>query len=155
MFACRIIFLYFLHASHSKNIRTSHIFTHRYKSLQSSLQEQLHLQQALSISELAIRFGCSDAVPKANSVIEHFLKSLSPAQRQFADCSRAVYSAAALTMACKLLNSAPDDKKRKVRTQTLLRLKSLWSRHFVFSCVRAWCAVFNQSRTNVVFFLGN
>eukprot|EP00729_Bicosta_minor_P001833 gene1833-6267_t len=77
----------------------------------ATLQSILRISPKFSVRELAVRFGCLDAVDEAQRIKKTFVADFPEARRRQMDCTKAVYTAAALTLAVKELKA----KGRKLK----------------------------------------
>ncbi|NWX25403.1 ORC6 protein, partial [Notiomystis cincta] len=82
-----------------------------YQSSMKSLECLLEVNQRLGMRDLAVQFGCSEAVNMASEILQRYESSLSEAQRGDLDFSQPLFTAAALCTACRCLKLKVDRTK--------------------------------------------
>ncbi|XP_036439917.1 origin recognition complex subunit 6 [Colossoma macropomum] len=81
-----------------------------YQSSLKSLECMLGLQSSVGLRELAVQYGCLDAVKVASQILERYEASLPAAQQQNLDLSKPLFTTAALFTACKCMKIRADKK---------------------------------------------
>ncbi|XP_066509722.1 origin recognition complex subunit 6-like [Hoplias malabaricus] len=81
-----------------------------YQSSLKSMECMLGLQSSVGLRELAVQYGCMDAVKTAAQILERYEFSLPEAQRQDLDLSKPLFTTAALFIACRCLKIRADKK---------------------------------------------
>ncbi|KAF6078910.1 origin recognition complex subunit 6 [Phyllostomus discolor] len=69
------------------------------------------LARRLGIRDLAVQFGCTEAVSLASQVLQSYESSLPQTQQADLDLSRPLFTAAALLTACRILKLKVDKNK--------------------------------------------
>ncbi|XP_037000880.2 origin recognition complex subunit 6 [Artibeus jamaicensis] len=82
-----------------------------YQSCLKSFECLLGLDSSVGIGDLAVRFGCTDAVSLASRVLHSYESSLPQTQQADLDLSRPLFTAAALLTACRILKLKVDKNK--------------------------------------------
>ncbi|MCI4392992.1 hypothetical protein PGIGA_G00152260 [Pangasianodon gigas] len=83
------------------------------KAYQSSLKAMecmLGLQSSLGLGDLAVQYGCMEAVKAASQILQRYEASLPAAQQQDLDLSKPLFTTAALFTACKCMKIRVDKK---------------------------------------------
>ncbi|XP_017314688.1 origin recognition complex subunit 6 isoform X1 [Ictalurus punctatus] len=83
------------------------------KAYQSSLKAMecmLGLQSGLGLRDLAVQYGCMEAIKPASQILQRYQASLPAAQQQDLDLSKPLFTTAALFTACKCLKIRVDKK---------------------------------------------
>ncbi|KAG1964206.1 origin recognition complex subunit [Pimephales promelas] len=70
----------------------------------------LGLQSSLGLRDLAVQYGCLEAVKVASQILERYETSLPAAQQQDLDLSKSLFTTAALYAACKCMKIKTDRK---------------------------------------------
>ncbi|XP_062327276.1 origin recognition complex subunit 6 [Osmerus eperlanus] len=81
-----------------------------YQSDLKSMECLLGLESHLGLRDLAVQYGCMDAVKLAAQILERYEASLPAAQQQDLDLSKPLFTTAALYTACKCLKMKVDRK---------------------------------------------
>ncbi|XP_063045151.1 origin recognition complex subunit 6 isoform X2 [Engraulis encrasicolus] len=81
-----------------------------YQSSFKSLECMLGLNANMSLRDLAVQYGCMDAVKVADQILERYEQSLPAAQQQDLDLSKPLFTTAALVTACKCMKIKVDRK---------------------------------------------
>ncbi|XP_062846030.1 origin recognition complex subunit 6 [Trichomycterus rosablanca] len=81
-----------------------------YQSSLKSMECMLGLQSSLGLRDLAVQYGCMEAVNAASQILERYESSLPAAQRQDLDLSKPLFTTAALFTACKCMKIRVDKK---------------------------------------------
>ncbi|KAM6977848.1 origin recognition complex subunit 6 [Aplochiton taeniatus] len=82
-----------------------------YRSNLKSMECLLGLESHLCIRDLAVQYGCVEAVKVASQIIGRYEASLPPVQQQDLDLSKPLFITAALHTACKCLKIKLDARK--------------------------------------------
>ncbi|XP_043937828.1 origin recognition complex subunit 6 [Protopterus annectens] len=82
-----------------------------YQSCLKSLECLLGLDSNFGIRDLAVQYGCMEAVNMAAAVLQRYEASLSDAQQNDLDLSKPLFTTAALFTACKCMKIKVDKKK--------------------------------------------
>ncbi|KAK3527878.1 hypothetical protein QTP86_009837 [Hemibagrus guttatus] len=83
------------------------------KAYQSSLKAMeciLGIQNSLGLKDLAVQYGCMEAVKAASQILQRYGSSLPAAQQQDLDLSKPLFTTAALFTACKCMKIRVDKK---------------------------------------------
>lgn len=81
-----------------------------YQSCLKTMECLLGLESHLGLRDLAVQYGCMDAVKVAAQILESYEKNLPAAQQQDLDLSKPLFTTAALCTACKCLKMKVDRK---------------------------------------------
>ncbi|XP_076857167.1 origin recognition complex subunit 6 [Brachyhypopomus gauderio] len=81
-----------------------------YQCSLKALECVLGLQANLGMAELAVRYGCMDALNTASLILQRYEYSLPAAQQQDLDLSTPLFTSAALFTACKCMKARVDKK---------------------------------------------
>ncbi|KAL7833388.1 hypothetical protein AOLI_G00283480 [Acnodon oligacanthus] len=81
-----------------------------YQSSLKSVECMLGLQSSAGLRELAVQYGCLDAVKVASQILERYEASLPAAQQQNLDPAKPLFTTAALFTACKCMKIRADKK---------------------------------------------
>ncbi|XP_077085250.1 origin recognition complex subunit 6 [Siphateles boraxobius] len=81
-----------------------------YSSNLKSMECMLGLQSSLGLRDLAVQYGCLEAVKVASQILERYETSLPAAQQQDLDLSKSLFTTAALYAACKCMKIKTDRK---------------------------------------------
>ncbi|KAF7688113.1 origin recognition complex subunit 6 [Silurus meridionalis] len=81
-----------------------------YQSTLKAMECMLDLQSSLGLRDLAVQYGCMEAVKVASQILQRYQASLPAAQQQDLDLSKALFTTAALFTACKCLKIRVDKK---------------------------------------------
>ncbi|XP_026884093.2 origin recognition complex subunit 6 isoform X1 [Electrophorus electricus] len=81
-----------------------------YQSSLKSLECMLGLQSRVGLGDLAVKYGCTDAIKMASQILQRYESSLPTAQQQDLDLSNPLFTTAALFMACKCMKIRVDKK---------------------------------------------
>ncbi|KAF6078911.1 origin recognition complex subunit 6 [Phyllostomus discolor] len=82
-----------------------------YQSCLKSFECLLGLNSSVGIRDLAVQFGCTEAVSLASQVLQSYESSLPQTQQADLDLSRPLFTAAALLTACRILKLKVDKNK--------------------------------------------
>ncbi|CAK6436559.1 unnamed protein product [Pipistrellus nathusii] len=82
-----------------------------YQSRLKSFECLLGLNSSVGIQDLAVQFGCTEAVALAAQTLQSYEASLPQTQQADLDLSRPLFTAAALLTACKILKLKVDKNK--------------------------------------------
>ncbi|XP_022521681.2 origin recognition complex subunit 6 [Astyanax mexicanus] len=81
-----------------------------YQSSLKSMECMLGLQSSVGLRELAVQYGCMEAVKVASQILQRYGASLPAAQQQDLDLSKPLFTTAALFTACKCMKIRADKK---------------------------------------------
>ncbi|KAI4899873.1 hypothetical protein NFI96_012072 [Prochilodus magdalenae] len=81
-----------------------------YQSSLKSMECMLGLQTSVGLRELAVQYGCLNAIKVASQILERYEASLPAAQQQDLDLSKPLFTTAALFIACKCMKIRADKK---------------------------------------------
>uniref|UniRef100_A0A8C1VY72 Origin recognition complex subunit 6 n=1 Tax=Cyprinus carpio TaxID=7962 RepID=A0A8C1VY72_CYPCA len=81
-----------------------------YSSNLKAMECMLGLQSNLGLRDLAVQFGCLEAVKVASQILQRYETSLPAAQQQDLDLSKPLFTTAALYAACKCMKIRTDRK---------------------------------------------
>ncbi|KAJ8417721.1 hypothetical protein AAFF_G00225640 [Aldrovandia affinis] len=81
-----------------------------YQSSLKSMECMLGLESHLGLRDLAVQYGCTEAVQAAATILERYEASLPEAQQQDVDLSKPLFTTAALFAACKCMKIKVDKK---------------------------------------------
>ncbi|XP_056104417.1 origin recognition complex subunit 6 [Rhinichthys klamathensis goyatoka] len=81
-----------------------------YSSNLKSMECMLGLQSSLGLRDLAVQYGCLEAVKVASQILERYETSLPAAKQQDLDLSKSLFTTAALYAACKCMKIKTDRK---------------------------------------------
>ncbi|KTG34351.1 hypothetical protein cypCar_00024626 [Cyprinus carpio] len=81
-----------------------------YSSNLKAVECMLGLQSNLGLRDLAVQYGCLEAVKVASQILQRYETSLPAAQRQDLDLSKPLFTTAALYAACKCMKIRADRK---------------------------------------------
>lgn len=81
-----------------------------YSSNLKAMECMLGLQSNLGLRDLAIQFGCLEAVKVASQILQRYETSLPAAQQQDLDMTKPLFTTAALYAACKCMKIRTDRK---------------------------------------------
>ncbi|XP_043101190.1 origin recognition complex subunit 6 isoform X2 [Puntigrus tetrazona] len=81
-----------------------------YSSNLKAVECMLGLQSNLGLRDLAVQYGCLEAVKVASQILQRYETSLPAAQQQDLDLSKALFTTAALYTACKCMKLRTDRK---------------------------------------------
>ncbi|TRY56717.1 hypothetical protein DNTS_012981 [Danionella cerebrum] len=81
-----------------------------YSSHLKAMECMLGLQSNLGLRDLAVQYGCLDAVKVASQILEKYESSLPAAQKEDLDLSKPLFTTAALYSACKCMKIRTDRK---------------------------------------------
>ncbi|XP_010076211.1 PREDICTED: origin recognition complex subunit 6, partial [Pterocles gutturalis] len=82
-----------------------------YQSSMKSLECLLDMNPRLGMRDLAVQFGCTEAVNTASKILQRYESSLSEAQQMDLDFSKPLFLTAALFTACRCLKLKVDKTK--------------------------------------------
>ncbi|NXG25848.1 ORC6 protein, partial [Grallaria varia] len=82
-----------------------------YQNSRKSLECLLEVNPRLGMRDLAVQFGCTEAVNMASEILQRYESSLSEAQRMDLDFSKPLFITAALFTACRCLKVKVDKTK--------------------------------------------
>ncbi|XP_051884504.1 origin recognition complex subunit 6 isoform X2 [Pristis pectinata] len=82
-----------------------------YQTHLKALESILGLHTQLGIRDLAVQFGCIEAVNASNKILQRYETSLSEAQQGDLDFTKPLFTTAALCTACKCLKIKVDKAK--------------------------------------------
>ncbi|XP_009871854.1 PREDICTED: origin recognition complex subunit 6, partial [Apaloderma vittatum] len=82
-----------------------------YQSSMKSLECLLELNPRLGMRDLAVQFGCTEAVSTASKILQRYESSLPEAQQMGLDFSKPLFITAALFTACRSLKLKVDKTK--------------------------------------------
>ncbi|NXT25289.1 ORC6 protein, partial [Syrrhaptes paradoxus] len=82
-----------------------------YQSSMKSLECLLDMNPRLGMRDLAVQFGCTEAVNTASKILQRYESSLSEAQQMDLDFSKPLFLTAALFVACRCLKLKVDKTK--------------------------------------------
>ncbi|XP_051972613.1 origin recognition complex subunit 6-like [Xyrauchen texanus] len=91
-------------------IKLSGLSSKVYHSNLKAMECMLGLQSNLGLRDLAVQYGCLDAVKVASQIIQRYEASLPAAQQQDLDLSKPLFTTAALYTACKCMKIRTDRK---------------------------------------------
>ncbi|KAL1007108.1 hypothetical protein UPYG_G00082090 [Umbra pygmaea] len=91
-------------------IKLSGLNKKQYQSTLKAMECMLGLESHMGLRELAVQYGCMDAVKLAAQILEKYQASLPAVQRQDVDLSKPLFTTAALNAACKCLKIKVDKK---------------------------------------------
>ncbi|XP_020344786.1 origin recognition complex subunit 6 [Oncorhynchus kisutch] len=91
-------------------VKLSGLKNKQYQSTLKAIECMLGLDSHLGLRDLAVQFGCMDAVKVATKILERYEASLPAAQQKDVDLSKALFTTAALNAACKCLKIKVDRK---------------------------------------------
>ncbi|XP_060767877.1 origin recognition complex subunit 6 [Neoarius graeffei] len=83
------------------------------KAYQSSLKAMeclLGLESSLGLRDVAVQYGCVEAVKAASQILQRYKASLPAAQQQDVDLSKPLFTTAALFTACRCMKIQVDKK---------------------------------------------
>ncbi|XP_040591221.1 origin recognition complex subunit 6 isoform X2 [Mesocricetus auratus] len=92
-------------------IKLSGLNRKMYQSCLKSFECLLGLNSNVGIRDLAVQFGCTEAVDVASEILQSYESSLTETQRADLDLSRPLFTTAALLSACKILKLKVDKTK--------------------------------------------
>ncbi|XP_057609985.1 origin recognition complex subunit 6 [Chionomys nivalis] len=92
-------------------IKLSGLNKKMYQSYLKSFECLLGLNSNIGIRDLAVQFGCTEAVNMASKILQSYESSLAETQRADLDLSRPLFTTAALLSACKILKLKVDKTK--------------------------------------------
>ncbi|XP_076988423.1 origin recognition complex subunit 6 isoform X2 [Tamandua tetradactyla] len=92
-------------------IKLSGLNKKMYQSCLKSFECLLGLNSNSGIRDLAIQFGCTEAVNMASKILESYESSLPQTQKVDLDLSRPLFTTAALLSACRILKLKVDKNK--------------------------------------------
>ncbi|KAI1890202.1 hypothetical protein AGOR_G00171250 [Albula goreensis] len=81
-----------------------------YQSSLKSMECMLGLETHLGLRELAVQYGCTDAVNASATILKRYAASLPEVQQQDVDLSKPLFTTAALFTACKCMKIKVDKK---------------------------------------------
>ncbi|KAG5270580.1 hypothetical protein AALO_G00194270 [Alosa alosa] len=81
-----------------------------YQSNLRSMECMLGLNTNLGLRDLAVQYGCMDAVKVAGQILQRYEESLPAAQQQDLDLAKPLFTTAALFTACKCMKIKVDRK---------------------------------------------
>lgn len=81
-----------------------------YSSNLKTMECMLGLQSNLGLRDLAVQFGCLEAVKVASQILQRYETSLPAAQQQDIDLTKPLFTTAALYAACKCMKIRTDRK---------------------------------------------
>lgn len=81
-----------------------------YSSNLKTMECMLGLQSNLGLRDLAVQFGCLEAVKVASQILQRYETSLPAAQQQDLDLTKPLFTTAALYTACKCMKIRTDRK---------------------------------------------
>lgn len=82
-----------------------------YQSCLKSFECLLGLNSSIGVRDLAVQFGCTEAVSLASKVLRSYESNLPQTQQADLDLSRPLFTAAALLTACRILKLKVDKNK--------------------------------------------
>lgn len=91
-------------------IKLSGLNSKSYHSNLKALECMLGLQSHLGLRDLAVQYGCLDAVKVATNILQRYKASLPAAQQQDLDLAKPLFTTAALYTACKCMKIRTDRK---------------------------------------------
>ncbi|XP_071782255.1 origin recognition complex subunit 6 [Centroberyx gerrardi] len=91
-------------------IKLSGLNKKQYQSSLKAMECLLGLESRLGLRELAVQYGCMEAVKVAAQILERYEESLPAAQQHDLDLSKPLFTTAALHSACKCLKIKVDKK---------------------------------------------
>ncbi|XP_029934864.1 origin recognition complex subunit 6 [Myripristis murdjan] len=91
-------------------IKLSGLNKKQYQSSLKAMECLLGLESRLGLRELAVQYGCMDAVKVAAQILERYEQSLPAAQQHDLDLSKPLFTTAALYSACKCMKIKVDKK---------------------------------------------
>lgn len=91
-------------------IKLSGLNKQLYQSSLRALECLLGLEAPLGLRDLAVQYGCTDALKLAAQILDRYEASLPAAQQQDLDLSKSLFTTAALHSACKCLKMKVDRK---------------------------------------------
>uniref|UniRef100_A0A4W5MF31 Origin recognition complex subunit 6 n=1 Tax=Hucho hucho TaxID=62062 RepID=A0A4W5MF31_9TELE len=91
-------------------VKLSGLNKKQYQSTLKAIECMLGLESHLGLRDLAVQFGCMDAVKVATQILERYEASLPAAQQKDVDLSKPLFTTAALNAACKCLKIKVDRK---------------------------------------------
>ena len=77
----------------------------------AAIQTLLSLAVKFNVRDLCVKFGCIECIDVAQKIKKTYVADFAPERRRNIDCTKAVYTAAALSLAAKMLKA----KGAKVR----------------------------------------
>ncbi|XP_058136058.1 origin recognition complex subunit 6 [Dasypus novemcinctus] len=92
-------------------IKLSGLNKKMYQSCLKSFECLLGLNSNIGIRDLAVQFGCTEAVNMASEILESYESGLPQTQKIDLDLSRPLFTTAALLSACKILKLKVDKNK--------------------------------------------
>nr|XP_045010048.1 origin recognition complex subunit 6 isoform X2 [Jaculus jaculus] len=92
-------------------IKLSGLNKKMYQSCLKSFECLLGLNSNIGIRDLAVQFGCTEAVKLASKILQSYESSLPHAQQADLDLSRPLFTTSALLSACKILKLKVDKNK--------------------------------------------
>ncbi|CAO2610799.1 Origin recognition complex subunit 6, partial [Lemmus lemmus] len=92
-------------------IKLSGLNKKMYQSCLKSFECLLGLNSKIGIRDLAVQFGCTEAVNMASKILQSYESGLAETQRADLDLSRPLFTTAALLSACKILKLKVDKTK--------------------------------------------
>ncbi|KAA0723533.1 Origin recognition complex subunit 6 [Triplophysa tibetana] len=91
-------------------IKISGLSAKPYHSNLKAMECMLGLQSNLGLRDLAVQYGCLDAVKVASQMLQRYEDSLPAAQQQDLDLTKPLFTTAALHAACKCMKMRTDRK---------------------------------------------
>nr|XP_006641435.1 PREDICTED: origin recognition complex subunit 6 [Lepisosteus oculatus] len=91
-------------------IKLSGLNKKMYQSLLKSMECLLGLESQIGLRDLAVQYGCIDAVTTAAKILERYEASLPEAQQKDIDLSKPLFTTAALHTACRCMKIKVDKK---------------------------------------------
>ncbi|XP_010896058.2 origin recognition complex subunit 6 [Esox lucius] len=91
-------------------IKLSGLNKKQYQSTLKAMECMLGLESHMGLRDIAVQYGCIDAVKVASQILERYEASLPAAQRKDIDLSKPLFTTAALNAACKCLKIKVDMK---------------------------------------------
>ncbi|KAJ7985901.1 hypothetical protein DPEC_G00345270 [Dallia pectoralis] len=91
-------------------VKLSGLNKKQYQSSLKTMECMLGLESHMGLKDIAVQYGCMDAVKVASQILERYEASLPAAQRKDVDLSKPLFTTAALNAACKCLKMKVDLK---------------------------------------------
>ncbi|XP_047668923.1 origin recognition complex subunit 6 isoform X2 [Tachysurus fulvidraco] len=91
-------------------VKLSGLTKKAYQSSLKAMECMLGLQSSLGLGDLAVQYGCMEAVKAAAQILQRYEDSLPAAQQQDLDLSKPLFTTAALFTACKCMKIRVDKK---------------------------------------------
>ncbi|XP_053348970.1 origin recognition complex subunit 6 [Clarias gariepinus] len=91
-------------------VKLSGLSKKAYQSSLKAMECMLGLQSNLGLRDLAVQYGCMEAVKAASQILQRYEASLPAAQQEDLDLSKPLFTTAALFTACKCMKIRVDKK---------------------------------------------